>query len=155
MSEHPRAAAAELTPAAFIERLLSVTANLTDLVGEETALLEAREPLRIAELQARKTQLANDYAMDVQAVILNHGLIDRVPAERVARLKTAMTKLDEALRRNARILGAAKSVSEGILRTVAEAVNERKAPPAGYGRNAAATRPAPGQGAAIALDARF
>jgi hypothetical protein len=33
-------------------------------------------------------------------------------------------------------------------------VNQRKAPTLGYGRNAAMSRPAPGQNAAIALDSR-
>lgn len=156
MSEPRRAAANELSPSALVERMLSVTCELTDVVERETAFIEAREAHRIAELQAQKTSLANHYAMDVQAITLNHGLIDRAPSEQVARLKSAMRKLEDALRTNALALSAARSVSERILKSVAEAMNERKAPVLGYGRDAAVARPAPGQahGAAIALDAR-
>lgn len=155
MSDNPRIAAGDLSPVALIERMLSVTAALTDVVNEETGLLEARQPMKISDLQPRKTALANDYAMDVQSVILNHGLIDRAPAEMVVRLKKAMATLDSALRTNGRTLEASKSVSERILKSIANTVNEQKAPTLGYGRNASISQPSPGRTGAIALDARF
>lgn len=155
MSELSRSAAGDLSPSALVERMLSVTSELTDVVVRETASLEARDTLKATELQPHKTALANEYAMDVQAIVLNHGLIDRVPAGKVAELKAAMTKLDEALRTNGLVLAAAKSVSERLLKSIAATVNERKAPTLGYGRNAAIARPVRGTGGAIAIDARF
>ncbi|MGB3809957.1 MAG: hypothetical protein WA943_07645 [Parvibaculum sp.] len=155
MSATPRLAAQELAPTDLVERLLDVSARLTDIICCETGYLESHQPLRIGELQEEKTRLANEYAMDIQAISLRKELIDRAPAEKVARLKTAMAKLDAALVTNQNMLGAVKSVSEKILKSVADTVNERKAPPVGYGRNAAITRPASGRGAAIALDSRI
>ena len=65
-----------------------------------------------------------------------------------------MTKLDAGLARNRNVLGAAKSVSERILKSVAESVNEQKAPTLGYGRNAAMTNRSGNRSAAISLDSR-
>lgn len=155
MKEPSRSAAGDLSPAALVERMLSVASELTDVIVRETGFLEARDALKAADLQPRKTALANEYAMDVRAIALNHGLIDRVPAGKVAQLKTAMTGLDEALRTNGLILAAAKSVSERLLKSIAATVNESRTPTLGYGRNAAISRPARGQGSAIAIDARF
>lgn len=153
MSAMPRQAAAQLAPADLVERVLAVSERLADIVRRETEYLENRQPRMIGELQEEKTRLANEYAMDVQAISLRKELIDRAPAEKVAKLKLSMTRLDEALAANQNVLGATKSVSERILKSIADAANERKAPLLGYGRNAAPARSA-GRSAAIALDSR-
>jgi hypothetical protein len=154
MSASPRIAATQMAPADLVERVIGISERLTDIVRLETGYLETHQPLKIGELQDEKIRLANEYAMDIQAIGRQKQLIDRAPAEKVAKLKAAMSKLDAALAANRNMLGAAKSVSERILKSVAEAVNQRKAPTLGYGRNAAMSRPAPGQNAAIALDSR-
>ncbi|KAB7739105.1 hypothetical protein F2P47_13940 [Parvibaculum sedimenti] len=154
MSEPHRIAAGDLSPAALVDRMLAVADQLGDIIIRETGHLQACEPLRIGELQEQKIRLANEYAMDVRAVTLRKDLIDRAPAEKVATLKAAMTKLDSLLRANEVALGAAKSVSERLLKAVANAVSEKKAPVLGYGRNAAIARPSGSSPAAIAHDAR-
>lgn len=154
MSTPSRLSAAQLSPSDLVERVLLVSTQLLDVITRETQLLETQQPLRIGELQAEKIRLANEYAMDIQAISLRKELLDRAPAEKIARLKTAMVKLDAGLTRNRNVLGAAKSVSERILKSVAESVNEQKAPTLGYGRNAAMTNRAGSRSAAISLDSR-
>ena len=149
-----RTAAADLTPMELVERVLSVSEQLTDVIRRESELLESNQPLSIGELQEEKIRLSNEYAMDIQAISLRKELIDRAPAEKINRLKTAMTTLNTALERNGNLLLAAKSVSERILKSVADTVNEHKAPSLGYGRNAAMTNKTASRGAAIALDSR-
>jgi hypothetical protein len=155
MSQAPRIPATQLTPSDLAERVLLVSTQLTDVICRETAMLEANEPLRIIELQDEKIRLANDYAMDIRAIAQRKDLIDRAPAEKIARVKAAMAKLDAALTRNRDVLTAAKSVSERILKSVADTVNERKAPALGYGRNAAMQDRSRQRSAPIALDSRF
>ena len=154
MSAPSRLSAAQLSPGDLVERVMLVSAQLLDVISHETELLETQQPLRIGELQAEKIRLANEYAMDIQAISLRKELIDRAPAEKIARLKIAMTKLDAGLARNRNVLGAAKSVSERILKSVADSVSEQKAPTLGYGRNAAMTGRAGNRSAAISLDSR-
>lgn len=154
MSAPSRPSAAQLSPGDLVERVLLVSTQLLDVITRETELLETQQPLRIGELQAEKIRLANEYAMDIQAISLRKEMLDRAPAEKIARLKVAMTKLDAGLARNRNVLGAAKSVSERILKSVADSVNEQKAPTLGYGRNAAMTNRAGNRSAAISLDSR-
>jgi hypothetical protein len=154
MTGQLRAAAADVTPIALVERIMLLSEQLTDVVARETEYLETRQPLKIAELQAEKTRLANDYAMDIQAIRLRKELIDRAPAEKVGRLKVLMSKLDATLVANHNALAATKSVSERILKSIANTVNNQTAPVVGYGRNAAPARPVSGRTAAIAVDAR-
>lgn len=154
VEKSPRLSAAQLSPSDLVERILAVGLRLTDVMARETEFLETHQPLRITELQAEKIHLANEYAMDIQAISRRKELIDRAPAEKIARLKVAMTKLDAELVRNRNVLGAAKSVSERILKSVADTINERKAPALGYGRNAAMTSQTDRRSAPIALDSR-
>lgn len=154
MSELPRAAAGDLPPAVLMDRMLGLAEQLSEVIGQETAFLQASQPLKIVDLQEQKVRLANEYAMDVRAVTLRKDLIDQAPAEKIARLKAAMTRLDDLLKVNEVALGAAKSVSEQLLKSVANAVTEKKAPALGYGRNATISRPATGAPTAIAHDAR-
>lgn len=149
-----RRSAADLTPTELVERVLNVSQQLTDVIRRETELLETNQPLQIGELQEEKIRLSNEYAMDIQAISLRKELIDRAPAEKIGHLKTAMSTLNEALECNGLILGAIKSVSERILKSVAESVNEDAAPSLGYGRNAAMTNNNTSRSAAIALDSR-
>ena len=150
----PRLGAAQLSPSELVDRILGVSTALTDVILRETSLLEARQPLKISELQSEKIRLANEYALDIQAISRRKELIDRAPSEKITRLKAAMSTLDTALARNRDVLGAAKSVSERILKSVADTVNETKAPTLGYGRNAAMTNRSNSRSAAIALDSR-
>ncbi|MDO8422690.1 MAG: hypothetical protein Q7S99_11070 [Parvibaculum sp.] len=154
MSAPSRLSAAQLSPSDLVERVLLVSTQLLDVISRETELLETQQPLKIGELQAEKIRLANEYAMDIQAISMRKELLDRAPAEKIARLKVAMTKLDVGLARNRNVLGAAKSVSERILKSVADSVNEQKTPSLGYGRNAAMTNRPGNRSAAISLDSR-
>ncbi|MBX3492006.1 MAG: hypothetical protein KF899_03545 [Parvibaculum sp.] len=153
-----RTAAEALTPADLVERMLELTAGLTDIVRRETGFLRDRARSEVAALQPEKIRIANDYAMDAEAIRRRKDLIDRAPAERVSKLKTAMIELDRALAENGEALNAARSVSEGLIRMVASAMNERAAPTLGYGRDAApAARRAgnPAAPASLTLDARI
>lgn len=152
MSAPSRLSAADLSPSELVERVLLVSTQLLDVISRETEMLETQQLLKIGELQAEKIRLANDYAMDIQAISRRKELIDRAPAEKIARLKAAMSQLDAVLIRNRNVLGAAKSVSERILKSVADTVNETKAPTLGYGRDAAMTSRASHRSAAIVLD---
>jgi hypothetical protein len=153
-----RVAAENLAPAELVERVHGLTTGLTEIVNRETGFLRERAQAEVAALQPEKIRIANDYAMDVQAIRSRKDLIDRAPAERVSRLKAAMIELDRALAQNVEALVAAKSVSESLIQMVAKAMSERVAPALGYGRNAApaATRAGgPASTASLTLDARI
>ncbi|MEP0708621.1 hypothetical protein [Parvibaculum sp.] len=158
MSDPRRVPAETLAPADLVDRMLGLTMDLTGLIARETEFLRDRAQAEVAALQPEKIRLANDYAMDVQAVRARKDLLDRAPSERISRLKTAMSELDRMLAKNGEALGAAKSVSESLIRMVADAMSERTAPALGYGSNAApaARRSGSATGTgSLTLDARI
>lgn len=156
-AQQGRIPAETLQPIELVDRLLALTTGLTSVIRRETDLLRDRAQAEVAALQPEKIRLANDYAMDVMAVRGHRNLLDRAPSERVSRLKSAMGELDRALALNGEALTAAKSVSEGLIRMVANAMSERSAPALGYGSNAAAAARRPGSSAgsgSLTLDSR-
>ena len=156
MTDTRRIPAETLAPADLVERMTGLTASLMDVIERETEALRNRVQDDVAKLQPEKARLANEYAMDVQAVRSRKELLDRAPAERVTRLKASMFALDKALALNGEALAAARSVSEGLIRMVANAMTEKAAPTLGYGANAAsAPRRAAGSAGSLTLDARI
>lgn len=155
----PRRTPAEtMAPAELVDRMIGATADLAALIARETEALQSRNRDEVANLQPEKIRLANEYAMDVQAVRTRKELLDRAPAERITRLKSNMVELDRALAVNGEALTAARSVSEGLIRMVADAMSERAAPTLGYGANAATAPRRTGGSAAVGsltLDSRI
>lgn len=156
MSDKRRTPAEALAPADLVDRMIALTVDLGAIIARETEALRNRDREQVAALQPEKIRLANEYALDVQSVQTRKELIDRAPAERVARLKAGMIELGRLLALNGEALAAARSVSEGLIRMVANAMGEKAAPALGYGANAAAPRraaTAAGSGS-LTLDAR-
>ncbi|MFN4354961.1 hypothetical protein [Parvibaculum sp.] len=156
MSDKRRTPAEALAPADLVDRMIALTVDLGAIIARETEALRNRDREQVVALQPEKIRLANEYALDVQSVQTRKELIDRAPAERVARLKAGMIELGRLLALNGEALAAARSVSEGLIRMVANAMSEKTAPALGYGANAAAPRraaTAAGSGS-LTLDAR-
>lgn len=156
MSDMRRTPAETLAPADLVDRMIALTVELGAVIARETEALRNRDREEVTSLQPEKIRLANEYALDVQSVQTRKELIDRAPAERVARLKAGMIELDRLLTLNGEALAAARSVSEGLIRMVANAMSEKAAPALGYGANATASRraaTAAGSGS-LTLDAR-
>lgn len=143
-----------ITPSARVARLIEVTKSLSVLIDEETAALKARKIRDAAKLHDKKIKLSNAYAADLSVIKANPLLVDRVPAEEVKRLKSTIGALSTRLEENRRLLAAARSVSEGLIRSVAKISAKKSAPVTGYGRNAAMTQPRQIGSNAIALDSK-
>ena len=122
------------------------------MIERETALLKARQPLDIADLQPDKARLANAYAKLIETAAQSALMLDRVPAARISSLKDAMTTLGERLAENAASLEAAKKVSEELIHEVAEQAATQKPQATVYGASASIVRPADRSPAALSLD---
>ncbi|MBV1887388.1 MAG: hypothetical protein KUG61_09910 [Parvibaculaceae bacterium] len=144
----------KISPSARVARLIEVTQSLSTLIDEETAALKDRKIRDAAKLHTDKIKLSNAYAADLSVIKQNPLLVDRVPAEEVKRLKSTIGSLSTRLEENRRLLAAARSVSEGLIRSVAKISGAKSAPVTGYGRNAAMTQSRPIGSNAIALDSK-
>lgn len=135
-------------PAERVELLIRLTERLTALLDRETELFRARRPQDAAPFQPEKTELATLYRRETARIGKDPALVVGAPAPRRVALADATRRFHDALALNQRAGEALRTISEGIVRAVAEEVARRRAAPA-YGPAASTAAPA---GAAITLN---
>ena len=135
-----------------LDQLIALTERLTGIVAEQAQAFEARRP-QDAALRVEETgRLANLYRHESARIRGNPALISSAsPAQRL-RLTRATEAFDAVLARQARAVGAVKTVTEGLVRAIAEEVASQRHKGATYG---AGGRQTPSTGAtAITLNKR-
>ena len=125
-----------------VEQLIALTERLVDLMSQDAADFEARRPQDAAVRAEESGRLANLYRHESMRVKRDPGLIAAAPAERRRRLTELTQQLEAVLRRHARSLEAAKTVTEGLVKAIAEEAAAQQASAAGYGPGAAPARTA-------------
>lgn len=141
---------AELTPADRVEKLILLTEQLTARLKAEIAAFEGNRPHEVAP-QIKETQrLADLYRREAAAVRTDPARITGAPPARRNRLAEATKLFDAALKRHAAAVTSARRITEGLVRTIAGVVVDRRKT-AGYGPRAA---PAPTDARAIAINRR-
>ena len=124
MAERPahRRIAGQADAEAFAGSVIATVALLERVLGEETALLKASRIRDASGLAQAKTDAARNYVHALEAVKDNGVALARWAPAAVARLKQAQAKLTAAVELNLTVLATARSVSEGIMRTLAREV---------------------------------
>jgi hypothetical protein len=138
-----------------VEQLITLTDRLTMLVAEQAKAFEDRRPQDAAIHVEETSRLANLYRHESARVRANPGLISASPAPLRLRLRRSTEAFDAVLARQARALEAAKTVTEGLVRAIAEevAAQRQRGAPDGYGSNGERTAK-PVDGSAITLNRR-
>src|SRR3712207_4595066 len=109
-------------PADRVEQLIALTERLTGLLAEETRAYEAHRPHEAAGGAAEAVRLANVYRHESLRVKKDPALIADAPEASRARLVQATRAFEETLARHAGAVQAALTVTEGIVRAVAEEI---------------------------------
>jgi hypothetical protein len=138
-------------PSDHVDQLLSLTERLTAMLVEQTRLFEARRPQDAAAITAQSADLANLYRRESMRIRANPAVLAGAPAAKRAKLVEATRAFEAALARHGRSVQAAMTVTEGVVRAIAQEVARRRTPVAGYGPRAKATA---GDGSAITLNRR-
>jgi len=134
-----------------VEQLIALTEKITSMMAADAADFEARRPLKAAERVAATADLANLYRHESARVKAEPELIvGASPAARL-RLKQASEAFEAVLARHARAIEAARTVTEGVVRAIAEEVARTRSSGSGYGPGAQA---AAAQATAITLNRR-
>ena len=116
------------------EQLLLLTERLAALVVSETKILAAGEPLTAAggdSVEMRR--LANTYRLEMARIREDQSLIAPAPRALRQRLQDATEALQRNLDVYAVALMAAREITEGLVRAVAEEVQRARKGPTGYG----------------------
>lgn len=135
-----------------VEQLILLTDRLTGLVALEAQAFENRRPQDAVAYLEETARLANIYRHESARIRADPTLIAGVASARRHHLVRATEAFDAVLARQARAIGAAKTVTEGLVRAIAEEVAVQRNRSASYGPGARAS--APGAATAITLNQR-
>ena len=142
----------DLPPADRVEQLILLTEQLTARLKTESEAFEANRPHEVAP-QIKETQrLADLYRRESAAARADPARIAGAPLARRKRLAEATKTFDATLKRHAAAIESARRITEGLVRTIAGVVADRRRPAAGYGPRAF---PTPGDPRAIAVNRRL
>lgn len=139
MTEHTATRARLIEPRDALElceRLHDVAARMTDLLAQETALLQANQPHEIGSLQSEKSALSKAYARDFTLLKANAPFVNANAETQTDRLRRALKVLHREVERNFNALEAARAVSEGLMNAIFEIARAGKAGPKCYTKSA-------------------
>ena len=119
-----------------VEQLILLTERLTGLVAKEAQAFENRRPQEAASFQAETSRLANLYRHESTRVRGNVALVQGASLQRRQRLVRATEAFDAVLARQGRAVTAAKTVTAGLVRAIAQEVAEQRPTASGYGPGA-------------------
>lgn len=138
-------------PADRVEQLIILTDRLTELVAAQALAFEERRPQDAAAQLDEASRLANLYRHESARVRADPTLIAAAPLGQRTRLVRATEAFDAVLARQGRALAAAKHVTEGLVKAIADEVASQRGRTASYGPGAAAPQ---GPATAITLNKR-
>jgi len=121
---------------ARVEQLTELTERLTALIAFQAKAFESHRPQDAAARLDEVARLANFYRHESAEVRQNPALVSAAPAALRQKLIRATEAFEAVMARQGRALAAAKTVTEGIVRAVAEEVAAQRNAGAGYGPGA-------------------
>lgn len=129
------------------EQLDAMTRRLIGLVSSEAEAVQAHRLNAANADWDEKERLVHSWRLEVSRIKADPSLLAGLSQARKESLRAASKELDAKLEAHAMALAASKSVTEGLVRTIASEIAAVRAAPAGYGRsgvNESANRQASG-----------
>jgi hypothetical protein len=119
-----------------VAQLITLTERLTKHLSAELKAFEARRPQDAAANSAETQRLANVYRHESARIRADPSLIEGASPALRRRLMDATRVFDQVLARHGRALYAAKTITEGLVRAIAEEVAIQRRRSAAYGPEA-------------------
>ncbi len=133
-----------------VERLITLTERLVQHLAADAQAFETRRPQEVAGRIEETSRLANLYRHESARIQRDPSIVAGAPKELRSRLVKASEAFDAVLARHGRALYAVKTITEGIVRAIAEEVAAVRTANSGYGPKGRIV--APTSGAAITLN---
>ncbi|MBP9756710.1 MAG: flagellar basal body protein, partial [Phenylobacterium sp.] len=105
-----------------VEQLIILTERLTELVALEAQAFEQQRPQEAMVHIEETSRLANIYRHESARVRANPAMVAAAPVAQRTRLIRATEAFDSVLARQGRALDAARTVTEGLVKTIANEV---------------------------------
>lgn len=115
-----------------IETIRDITNRLTALLEREIALIEAKTPAKLAELEDERNRLSLLYTREMQTMASNADAFRALPKEMLGQLRDETKTFHALLDRHQRLVARMRRVTEGIVKTIADEAQRQKSPRTGY-----------------------
>lgn len=116
-----------------VGQLIILTERLTALIAAQAAAFEQRRPHEAGAMTEEIARLANLYRHESTRVRADPELVADAPAPDRTRLVQATEAFDAVLARQGRAIEAARTVTEGLVRCIAEEVAGQRSQASVYG----------------------
>lgn len=121
--------------------LCQVVGRLIEILTIENEHLRARQSTKIKDSLAEKTRLVAIYNQQMGLIKLNTKTFSTYPKVDIDRLKQMSETFYAVMDEHFRMLSNIRTVTEGIVRAVAEEVQKKNRPVSGYDASAAVNQP--------------
>src|SRR5262245_17023524 len=116
-----------------VEQLIILTERLTELIAGQAQAFEEHRPQDAAVLLEETSRLANLYRHESARVRADPRLVEGAPLAARTRLIRATEAFDAVLARQGRAIEAAKTVTEGLVKCIADEVTAQRSQASIYG----------------------
>jgi len=116
-----------------VGQLTILTERLTELISQQAQAFEQRRPQDVASILEETSRLANLYRHESTRVRADPRMVEAAPLEARTKLIRATEAFDAVLARQGRALEAARTVTEGLVRCIAEEVANQRTKATVYG----------------------
>lgn len=124
---------ATINAAARVRQLTDLTRRLTERLTAESKAFEARRPQDAMATLAETQELANVYRRESAQVKANPASVAAAPAADRKALVEATKAFEDILETHSLAVEAARTVSEGLVKTIAAEVASQRGNPSAYG----------------------
>jgi hypothetical protein len=135
-----------------VEQLIILTERLTELITGQTEAFEERRPQDAAGLLEETSRLANLYRHESARVRADPRMVEGAPPAARTRLIQATEAFEAMLARQGRAIEAARTVTEGLVKCIADEVAAQRTKGISYGSTG--TQNAAAMATAITLNKR-
>jgi hypothetical protein len=122
-----------------VEQLIILTERLTELITGQTEAFEERRPQDAAGLLEETSRLANLYRHESVRVRADTRLVEGAPLAARKRLIQATEAFDAILARQGLAIEAARTVTEGLVKCIADEVAAQRTRGISYGASGVQT----------------
>lgn len=134
--------------------LLAMTKRLVSLMEAEVEAVKSRKLQGPSAEWDEKERLVHAWRIEVSKVKAEPDLLAGIPADLKASLRDAAKALEDGLEAHANALMATKTVTEGLVRSIAAEIASTRSAPAAYGRSGTVNPNARREASGLAVDAK-
>jgi hypothetical protein len=120
-----------------VEQMIMLTERLTELIAEQSRAFEERRPQDAAATIDESARLANLYRHESMRIRGMPDMIAGASSELRQRLLVSTEAFDAVLARHGRAVQAAKTVTDGLVKAIADEVASQRSRTSPYGQGLA------------------